>query len=160
MRKVLLAVLLGMFFLTCVTSCGNKRTTEIAINSDEIVSVSISAYPIMFANGDSIDTTTDISKITNIVTAFNKVTFKYYKNKEEWKDIDSSSTGKEQTTITFYDADKKCVESLSKITNVDGSFIIKRVDEDIYTASEEDYNKLSNIFDDLIKEAKDGRLSD
>ena len=159
MNKVLLAAFLGTCILSVLTGCG-KQSTKLAMDSDTIVSISISGYPIIFSNGDSIDSTTDVDKIADITAAFNKVTFTYYKTKEEWDKIGSASNGKEQASIAFYNAKKECVERLSRVSNADGSFIMKRIGEEVFIASEEDYNKLNNIFDSLINEAKDGRLSD
>ncbi len=158
MKNILSIFLLCICTLFIFTSCSGKKKTKIEINPDEIVSIAVSGYPIIFANGDSIDTTTDINKITNITNTFNEVTLEYYKSKEEWEQISPDGALREQASITFYDSKKKCVECLSKVTNTEGSFIIKQIGNEVYIASNDDYDKLSSIYDILIKEAEDGIL--
>lgn len=159
MKKVLTVMVLGVFISALFASCSSKKTTTITMDPDTIVSIAISGYPIIFANGDSIDSTTDISKITELTSAFNKLTLEYYKSKEDWDKISTSTTGSQKAILTFYNAEKKCVERISRISNSEGSFILKYIDNDIYVASEKDYNALNSIFDTLLKEAEDGRLN-
>ncbi len=156
MKKVLIVFLFGLCLLT---SCSDQKKIQIEIEPDSIVSIAISGYPTMFANGDSIDSTTDINKITSITSSFNKLTLTFYKTKEEWDKLSPASTKRQKDTITFYNAKKECVERITRVNNSEGTFIIKLLDQEVYTVSEEDYTKLNTIFDTLIEEAVDGRLN-
>ena len=158
MKNMLAIFLLCICTLFIFTSCSGKKKTKIEISPEEIASIAISGYPIIFANGDSIDTTTDIDKITNITNTFNDITLEYYKSKEEWEQIAPGGSLRKQTSITFYDSKKKCVECLFKVTNAEGSFIMKQIGTEVYIASNDDYDKLSSIYDILMKEAEDGIL--
>lgn len=158
MKKSLSVFLLGLTLISSLIGCQGKDTTQIEIEPDSIVSISISGYPTIFANGDSIDTTTDITRITEITTAFQKVTLEYYKTKEEWENIDA--TAKRQDIIAFFNTEKQCVERFIRVTNAEGNFIAKYVEDKVYTVTEKDYPKLSSIFYTLLNEAKEGRLND
>ncbi len=158
MIKKVPVLLLVSSLLVILSACSSKKSVQITVDSNEIVSVSISGYPIIFANGDSIDTTTDTSKISEIVSAFNNASFEKYKTKEEWDKIGVSPTGNAKATITFFDSEKKAIGYFTRVSNAEGTFIITVLQDDVYILTKENYDTLNSIYDRLLEEAETGRL--
>lgn len=159
MKNLYSILLLGVVLMLFVTSCGGSKSTKVDIDEESIVSISISNYPTIFANGDSIDATTDAGRIQEIVTAFSEATLKYYKTKEEWDQISPAADGKDQATITFYNSEREDVFHVTRVKNAEGTFIMQVIENDVYIVPEKDSEPLNNIFNTLIDEAKAGRLN-
>lgn len=159
MKKVYPILLLGIVLMMFLASCGGNKSTKVEIDTESIASISISGYPIIFANGDSIDTTTDASRISEIVSAFSEITLEYYKTKEEWDTISPADGGKEQATIIFYNAERNDVFHITRVKNTEGTFIMQVIKNDVYIVPKENSEPLIKIFNTLIEEAKAGRLN-